>query len=124
MAGKLEKRDSIYFSESLPLFSKYPSSKKIFTKNGEPYNVGDLFIQDDLARTLEQIKENGRDGFYKGKTAELLVEQVGSLGGYITPEDLKNISPLKENRSLELIVVMKLSQCRLLVQVELHLLNC
>jgi len=94
---QLEKRDSIYFTESLPLFSKYPSSKKIFTKNDEPYNVGDLFIQDDLARTLEQIKENGRDGFYKGKVAELLVAQVSSLGGYITPEDLEKYQPVERD---------------------------
>ena len=31
---QLEKRDSIYFGENFYLFSKYPSSKKIFTKNG------------------------------------------------------------------------------------------
>jgi len=85
---KLERRDSIYFSENLELFLKYPSSKKIFTKNGAPYTTGDVFIQSDLAWTLEQIKEKGTDGFYKGKVAELLVEQVKSLGGYITLEDL------------------------------------
>lgn len=86
---RLEKRDSIYFSNTIPLFSKYPSSIKVFTKNGIPYSSGELFIQSDLAWTLEQIKENGRDGFYKGKVAELLVEQVTSLGGYITLEDLE-----------------------------------
>lgn len=85
----LERRDSIYFSNNFPLFEKYPSSKKIFTKNGEPFSVGDIFIQADLAWTLQQIKENGKDGFYKGKVAELLVEQVSSLGGNITLEDLE-----------------------------------
>ena len=87
---RLEKRDSIYFSNNFAVFEKYPSSKKIFTKNGAPYGVGDVLIQPDLAWTLEQIKENGRDGFYKGNVAELLVEQVSSLGGYITFEDLEN----------------------------------
>lgn len=86
---RLEKRDSIYLSNSFAIFEKYPSSKKIFTKNGAAYNAGDLFIQNDLAWTLEQIKENGEDGFYKGKVAELLVQQVKSLGGYITLEDLE-----------------------------------
>ena len=86
---ELEKRDSIYLAENLQLFSKYPSSKKIFTRNGGLYSAGDLFIQNDLALTLEQIKEKGKDGFYKGKVAELLVEQVKSLGGYITLEDLE-----------------------------------
>jgi len=92
---RLEKRDSIYFSNTIPLFSKYPSSMKIFTKNGQPYSTGELFIQSDLAWTLEQIKENGRDGFYKGKVAEFLVKQVNSLGGYITLEDLEKYQPVE-----------------------------
>lgn len=92
---RLEKRDSIYLSNSFAIFEKYPSSKKIFTKNGAAYNAGDLFIQNDLARTLEQIKENGKDGFYKGMVAELLVKQVKSLGGYITLDDLENYKPME-----------------------------
>jgi len=92
---RLEKRDSIYFSNNLPIFSKYPSSINVFTKDGVPCSTGDLFIQSDLAWTLEQIKENGRDGFYKGKVAELLVEQIKSLGGYITLEDLEKYQPIE-----------------------------
>ena len=92
---KLEERDSIYFSNNLPIFEKFSSSKKIFTKDGEPYKTGDMFVQPDLAWTLEQIKEKGRDGFYKGKIAELLVKQVSSLGGYITLEDLEKYQPLE-----------------------------
>ncbi|MBK9096862.1 MAG: gamma-glutamyltransferase [bacterium] len=92
---RLEKRDSIYFSNTIPLFSQYPSSMKIFTKDGVPYSTGELFIQLDLAKTLEQIKEKGREGFYKGKVAELLVNQVRSLGGYITLEDLEKYQPIE-----------------------------
>ena len=94
---RLEKRDSIYFSNTIPLFEKYQSSKKIFTKNGEPFSTNDLFVQNDLAWTLEQIKENGKDGFYKGKVAELLVAQVSSLGGFITLEDLEKYRPVERN---------------------------
>jgi gamma-glutamyltranspeptidase/glutathione hydrolase len=92
---KLEERDARIFNNSLPLFEKYPSSLKVFTKNGEPHKTGDLFIQSDLAWTLGQIKEYGKDGFYKGKVAELLVRQVRSLGGYITTEDLEKYRPLE-----------------------------
>ncbi len=76
------------FRSTLDDFKKYPSSFKIFSKNGKPYQQGDIFKQDDLAWTLEQIKEKGIDGFYKGKVAELLIKQVLSMGGYITQEDL------------------------------------
>lgn len=71
-------------------FIKYESSKKIFTKNGEKFREGDLFVQKDLAKTLRLIKKHGRKGFYEGEVAELIVKQVQSLGGYITLEDLKN----------------------------------
>ncbi len=69
-------------------FKKYPSSFKVFFKNGKPYHVGEIFKQPDLAWTLEQIKEKGRDGFYKGKVADLLVKQIKKLGGIISKEDL------------------------------------
>jgi len=92
---RLEERDARYFKNNLPEFEKYPSSLKIFSKNGDAYQEGDLFVQSDLAWTLEQIKENGTDGFYKAKVAELLVEQVSSLGGYITMEDLEKYQPLE-----------------------------
>jgi gamma-glutamyltranspeptidase/glutathione hydrolase len=92
---KLEARDSVYFAKELHVFEKYLSSKKIFTKNGELYSTGDLFIQNDLAWTLEQIKEKGTDGFYKGKVAELLVKQVKALGGIITLEDLEKYQPVE-----------------------------
>jgi gamma-glutamyltranspeptidase/glutathione hydrolase len=71
-------------------FIKYESSKKIFTKNGEKFQEGDLFVQKDLARTLELIKKYGRKGFYEGRIAELIVNQIQKFGGYITLEDLKN----------------------------------
>jgi len=71
-------------------FLKYPSSAKIFTKNGEPFKEGDRFIQKDLAKTLKLISKNGRDGFYKGKVADKIVNQMKSSEGIITYEDLEN----------------------------------
>ena len=92
---KLEERDVRYINNNLPRLKKYPSSVKVFLKDGKPYQEDDLFVQPDLAWTLKQIKENGADGFYKGKVAELLVEQVKSLGGYITLDDLEKYQPLE-----------------------------
>lgn len=71
-------------------FSKYESSKKIFTKNGEKFSEGDLFVQKDLAKTLTLIKKYGRKGFYEGETADLIVKQIQKLSGIITHEDLLN----------------------------------
>jgi gamma-glutamyltranspeptidase/glutathione hydrolase len=76
-------------------FNKYPSSRKIFTKNGKPFQEGDKFIQKDLAKTLKLISKYGRDGFYKGYVADKIVKQMRQMGGYITYEDLENYQPVE-----------------------------
>lgn len=69
--------------------AEFPSSEKYFTKaNGEPYKEGDLFVQEDLAATLQRIASQGRDGFYSGETADLIVRQMEKEGGLISYEDL------------------------------------
>ena len=83
------------FKNHLNDFKKYPSSFKKFTKDGVPYEAGDLFKQPDLAWTLEQIRDHGRNGFYKGKVAELLIKQMKEMGGYITKEDLLKYKPVE-----------------------------
>jgi gamma-glutamyltranspeptidase/glutathione hydrolase len=75
---------------------KYPSSKKIFIKdNNTLYHEGDIFKQPDLAKTLKLIRDKGKDGFYKGETADLLLKQVREEGGYITQNDLDNYHPVE-----------------------------
>ncbi len=91
----LDKQMAKSFKRTLPEFLKYKSSMKIFSKNGLPYKEGDLFTQKDLAWTLEQIKEKGPNGFYKGKVAELLVKQIKKNNGYITLDDLAKYKPIE-----------------------------
>lgn len=50
--------------------------------------AGEIFIQPELAETLKRIRDNGRDGFYKGKTADIIVEFMGKKGGLISHDDL------------------------------------
>ncbi|MGV8945355.1 MAG: gamma-glutamyltransferase [Lutibacter sp.] len=54
------------------------------------WKEGDTIKYVKLAKTLERIRDLGRDGFYKGETAEMLVNYVQKLGGIITKEDLSN----------------------------------
>ena len=91
----LDYKSAESFKTFLPEFKKYPASYKIFSKDGVPYQEGELFKQTDLANSLELIKEKGRDGFYKGKIAELLVKQIKSLGGYISQSDLDEYNPVE-----------------------------
>jgi gamma-glutamyltranspeptidase/glutathione hydrolase len=48
----------------------------------------ELFKQSELAATLRRIAASGHDEFYRGRTAELIVEQMGKSDGLITMEDL------------------------------------
>jgi gamma-glutamyltranspeptidase/glutathione hydrolase len=67
---------------------RYPASAQAYSNNGTAYAEGDLIKLPDLARTLERIAQQGRDGFYKGETARLLAEEMKRGGGLITEEDL------------------------------------
>ncbi|PAF46030.1 gamma-glutamyltransferase [Helicobacter sp. 11S02629-2] len=70
-------------------FLKFASSKSYFLKkDGSDYKEGDLFIQKDLSTTLKAIEKDGRDGFYKGKVADLIVKDMEKNHGIITKEDL------------------------------------
>jgi len=55
-----------------------------------PWQKDDLIQYPDLARTLERIRDKGRDGFYQGETADLLVAEMQRGGGLITKQDLQN----------------------------------
>jgi len=52
------------------------------------WKEGDVVKLEELAQTLERIRDNGRDGFYKGKTADFIVNYVKELGGSMSHEDL------------------------------------
>jgi gamma-glutamyltranspeptidase/glutathione hydrolase len=55
----------------------------------DDWKEGDTIKYPNLAKTFERIKTHGRDGFYKGETAEMLVNYVQNLGGIITLKDLE-----------------------------------
>ena len=62
-------------------------SQTMFAK---PFKKGDYITYNTLAKTLERIMKNGKDEFYKGETAQKLVDYLQAKGGIITLEDLAN----------------------------------
>lgn len=56
----------------------------------EPWKENDILIQDQLASTLKIIAKSGRDGFYTGEVAEMIVNSMSNNDGIITLEDLRN----------------------------------
>ena len=89
-----DKRDS---------FGRWPSTAEIYLPNGELPEVGKLFVQNDLAKSLQYMADEeaahadrgraagfqaARDAFYKGDIAEALVRHQEQDGGLMTREDL------------------------------------
>lgn len=58
---------------------------------------GALFKQPDLARTLQRIRDKGRDGFYTGETAALIAADMAANDGLITADDLAGYRALERS---------------------------
>jgi gamma-glutamyltranspeptidase/glutathione hydrolase len=80
------------FSESLrqhrDFLSKFDASRRIFLRQGNLYEAGEVFRQPELARTLEAIARRGTNGFYDGAVGEAIVATMEKYHGLITKRDL------------------------------------
>lgn len=72
----------------------YSESGDIFLKEVDgikfPYEVGEIFKNEDFAKTLELIAKDGAAAFYEGDIAKAMVQTVNKYGGVFTIEDLAN----------------------------------
>jgi gamma-glutamyltranspeptidase / glutathione hydrolase len=80
---------------NLTAMLRYPASVAQFSKNGVPYEAGEILRQPELARTLERIGQSGPAGFYRGETAALIESEMAAHGGLITLDDLANYRAVK-----------------------------
>lgn len=84
-------------------YSQWPGTAAVFLPNGRPPEIGDLFVQKDLAATLRQLVaaeeahsrygrvaalQAARDVVYKGALAEKIVAFCQAEGGLMTMADL------------------------------------
>jgi gamma-glutamyltranspeptidase/glutathione hydrolase len=79
--------------DSSPRLKSDKESKNIYFKNNKPLEENSIFIVPGLANTITLIAENGRDGFYKGETAEKIVTAMKNNGGLFSKEDLESYKP-------------------------------
>jgi gamma-glutamyltranspeptidase/glutathione hydrolase len=86
---RLSERQAESFASLIRRMDRYPATVGKFSKDGAPYAEGDTWKQPDLAKTLRRIQKHGRDGFYRGETAGLIVEAMQRGGGLITKRDLE-----------------------------------
>jgi len=73
-------------SARLPRFAE---SRRIYLKNGQYWQAGEVFRQPELAWTLRRIARYGAADFYEGEIARRLSEAMERSGGLITLQDLK-----------------------------------
>lgn len=81
---------SHFAGENKKILSADKRSGRVFLdpKTGEAPEVGSLIVQEDLARTLEEIAADGAEGFYRGKLARRLAAACQAQGVLLTERDL------------------------------------
>ncbi len=77
---------------TLELLRKDDEAAHVYLFNDQPMHLGQVFKNPDLAWSLRQIAEGGRDAYYKGEIAKRIVQTSAKHDGVITLEDLASYS--------------------------------
>jgi len=92
---KISHYEARRFNGYKSFFERNDAASKIFIRQNEtPWSTGDKFVQKDLAKTLKRIAKFGRDGFYSGPVADLIVAEMKRGNGLISHDDLENYSSM------------------------------
>ena len=78
------------------IFIDRNSSRPAFVKNSL-WKEGDTLVQSTLAETLKRIRDQGRDGFYSGTTARLIIKEMKRGNGIISEQDLKDYKSIRRS---------------------------
>ena len=77
-----------YWQLSARRLAEYPNFTETFTRDGRAPAKGELWTNEDLARTLETLARHGRDAFYQGDIARIIAGTVQQAGGFLSFDDL------------------------------------
>jgi gamma-glutamyltranspeptidase/glutathione hydrolase len=81
-----------------PVLSRFAESRRIFQRNGNFYQEGEVFRQPELARTLTRIEQDPAS-FYHGALASELARAIQKYGGLVSKQDLA-IYQVKDRKPL------------------------
>ncbi|WP_445487824.1 gamma-glutamyltransferase [Niallia sp. 03133] len=73
--------------KSVELLKRNKETAEVFLPDGKVPNKFSRFVQKDLALTLKQLADKGRDDFYKGELAKRIISSLQEKGGYLTLAD-------------------------------------
>jgi gamma-glutamyltranspeptidase / glutathione hydrolase len=80
--------DAMYWAAAVPYLQANEEATRVYLPNGHAPRVGEIFRNPDLAESLEEVAEHGRDAFYKGEIAKKIVAMMREHNGAMTAEDL------------------------------------
>jgi len=66
------------------------SAALFLNAEGAIHQVGEHFVNPDMARTIERIAKAGAEDFYVGELGQQIAADLAANGSYVTAEDLKN----------------------------------
>jgi len=84
--------DAAYWAGSVDLLRSNEAASKLYLPYDRAPKVGEIFKNEDLAWSLQQIAEHGRDAYYKGEIARKILTAERMHGGTMTEEDLSKFS--------------------------------
>lgn len=74
-------------AQEAELLNKSPDAWRIFFKNGQPPQPGEILAQPELAASFKKIACQGRKVFYEGEIAEALINFSREAGGLFSEKD-------------------------------------
>ena len=81
-----------YWEGDAQTLKQTPEAQRVFLPSGKVPEVGQMFFNPDLGKTLRLIAEGGRDVFYRGEIAQSIVSTSAALGGTMQADDLADFS--------------------------------
>ncbi|WP_431357443.1 gamma-glutamyltransferase [Hymenobacter lucidus] len=91
----LTAKEAAGLNSTRAVFVKYNPGKPLayLAPGNGTWQPGDTIRYPELAATLSRIRDQGRAGFYEGRTADLLTAEMKRGKGLVTKQDLKKYEP-------------------------------
>ena len=80
--------DAAYWAAEVDLLRADDAAAQLYLPGDRPPRVGQIFKNPELAESLTEIAQHGRDAYYKGDISKKIVEAIKRHNGTMTAQDL------------------------------------